>query len=285
MAESFVPSVRLRRIARVLRDWREPTGLSSGEVAAKAGWSATKQSRLENAKIPITPVDVLTLALTYDIPEAERTQAFNAVQAAQAPQWWDEVTQGGLLDDIRDYVELEAESTTARIFKIDLIAGLMQTTDYATALVRGYDPSVSEQVLQSRVDARVKRQARLRGDDPIRLEAIVAEGALHIQVGGREVMREQLRHLIDLTALPNVDLRVLPAAGGAHPAMGVSFALLSFADGEPDVGHIELQERSVYLEEASDVVPYRRTFDSLRELVLDPEESVKLIAEVGNLKR
>ncbi|WP_216209402.1 DUF5753 domain-containing protein [Amycolatopsis aidingensis] len=281
MPEPFNPSIRLRRIARSLREWREPTGLSSGEAAARAGWSAAKQSRLENAAQPITPADVMTLALIYDVAESVRDEVFNATLAVQDKAWWEEAKKGALTADVLAYVELEAEASRVRLFKIDLIPGLLQTAEYAAAISRSFLPRASEELLQARVDARIQRQARVQDGNPLKVEAVITENALRMTIGGPGVMRRQLGRLISVAALPNVDLRVISARSGAYPAMGTPFSILSFATDQPDVGYVELVNKGVYLEEAEDVETYTLNFEGLREVALDPEDSTELISTIG----
>ncbi|MQA07493.1 MAG: helix-turn-helix domain-containing protein [Pseudonocardiaceae bacterium] len=279
--ESFRPSVRLRRIARALREWRESTGLGSGEVAGKAGWSAAKQSRLENASQPITPADVMTLALLYDVPESARNDVFHAALHAQQQGWWDAVAKGALAADVLSYVELESEASSVRTFKIDLMPGLLQTAEYAEAISRANLPRTSEDILRRRVAARVQRQARLEGDNPINVEAVLAEGALRTQVGGPDVMRQQLEHLVELSSRRHVELCVVAARSGAYPAMGTPFSILSFDNGDPDIGYVELVSRGVYLEEPEEVEPYKLGFTGVQEVALDPRESVELISTIA----
>lgn len=276
----YVPNVRMRRIARTLLQWRESRNLKGAEVAAQAGWSTAKQSRLENATQPIQPAEVVTLALLYGIPEEERDAVFNSCLTAQKQGWWDAVDKDALIDDVVGYVELESEATTVRTFKIDLVPGLLQTADYAMAIGEAYLPRASADVIRLRVEARIKRQERLTGDNPIRVEAVLTEGVLRTQVGGPAVMRQQLERLVELSKLSNVDLRVIPAAG-AYPAMGAPFSLLSFESGYPDVGYIDLIDKGAYLEEHEDVEPYRINFAGLQEVAWNPRKSRTLIAEIA----
>lgn len=282
MPDPYRPSIRLRRIARTLREWREPTGWQSGEVAAKAGWSTAKQSRLENATQPITPADVMTLALLYDVAEPVRDKTFKATLAAQERGWWEQIEKEALAADVLSYVELESEASKVRVFKIDLIPGLLQTSEYAGAVGRSILPAVPEEVVQHRVEARTQRQARVQDGDPIEVDAIITEGALRLMVGGPGVMRRQLGRLVSLSTLPNVSVRVIAAGSGAYPSLSTAFSILSFASDEPDVGYIELLDKGVYLEQHNDVEMYTLNFAGLQEVALGPEDSVELISTIGS---
>lgn len=272
--------MRMRRVARTLLHWRESRGVSAADVARKAGWSGAKQSRMENATQPVQPAQVITLALLYDIPETERDAVFTACLAAQERGWWESVSREALVADVLDYVDFESVATTVRTFKIDLIDGLLQTPEYATAIGEAALPPAPADVVQERVDARVKRQERLTGENPIHIEAVLTEGALRVEVGGPEVMRQQLDRLVELSRQPNVDLRVLPATG-AYPAMGAPFYLLSFDGAFPDVGYIEVLGKGVYVEEPADLVRYQINFAGLRKVALNPSKSRNLIAEIA----
>jgi hypothetical protein len=276
----YVPSMRMRRVARALLHWRESRGINAADIARKAGWSGAKQSRLENATQPVQPAQVITLALLYDIPEAERDAVFTACLAAQERGWWETVSREALVADVLDYVDFESVATTVRTFKVDLIDGLLQTQEYAAAIGEAFLPPAPPEVVQERVEARAKRQERLAGENPIHVEAVLTEGALRVEVGGPEVMRQQLDWLVELGKQPNVDLRVLPATG-AYPAMGTPFYLLSFDGAFPDVGYIELLNRGVYVEEPEDLEPYQVNFAGLRKVALSQNKSRSLIAEIA----
>ncbi|MFL6122317.1 helix-turn-helix domain-containing protein [Actinophytocola sp.] len=276
----YVPDMRMRRIARTLLHWRESRGINGTDIAKQAGWSASKQSRLENAIQPAQPSEVITLALLYGVPEAERDAVFNSCVAAQQKGWWDEISEEALVADLVDYFEFESEATTVRTFKIDLVPGLMQTAGYAAAIESAGLPQVSAEVVRERVEARIKRQERLNGEKQINIQAVLTEGALRSQVGGPEVMREQLDRLVEISTLPNVDLRVI-AATGAYPAMGSPFSILSFAHAYPDVGYVELINEGVYIEEPEVLERYEVNFTGLKAVALDPRRSRNLIAKIA----
>lgn len=211
--------------------------------------------------------------------ERERRPVVNPFLAGRRRGWWNTLAHDALVDDALVYVELEDEATKVRTFKIDLVDGLLQTREYATAVIRANRPHASDTLVRSQVDVRIRRQARLHGADPIHVEAILTEGALRIQVGGRETMRRQIDHLLRLAELPNVDLRVVPATG-AYPAMGTPFYILSFT-GYPDVGYVELFDKGVYLEEPGDVELYAIKFAGLRAVAWDPERSREFMTALG----
>lgn len=225
--------------------------------------------------------EVIALAPPYALSGDDKGPVVNPFLARRKPGWWDTLGRGALVDDALVYVELEDEATALRTFKIDLVDGLLQTSEYAAALIRANRPQAPQALIRRQVDARIRRQTRLRGENPIHVEAIITEGALRIPVGGRVAMRHQLEHLLDLIELSNVDLRVVPATG-AYPAMGTPFYILSFDERFPDVGYVEMLDKGVYLEEPDDVQLYGTRFASLRAVALDPEGTRELIATIGS---
>lgn len=204
----------------------------------------------------------------------------NPFLARHRTGWWESVGREALVHDALAYVELENEATRVRTFKIDLVDGLMQTPEYTSAVVRANKPRPAERLVPQRVDVRAQRQARLYGPAPITVEAILTECVLRVQVGGPDVMRRQLEHLLEVMELPNVDLRVVPAST-AYPAMGTPFYILTFTRGYPDIGYVELLDKGVYLEEPADVEQYAIRFAGLRAVALDPDDTRELIAGIA----
>lgn len=246
-----------------------------------AGWVPARRVRGDNGVSSVHPTDVVGFAPVYTMRNSDRGAVVNPFLAKQKHGWWDSVGRDTLVDDARVYVELESEATKVRTFKVDLVDGLMQTSEYAAAVIRANQPRASKALTHQRVEARARRQMRLHGAHPIHVEAIITEGALRIQVGGRDVMRRQLDRLLELTELPNVDLRVVPAAN-AYPAMGTPFYLLSFDRGYPNIGYVELLDKGVYLEEPEDVELYVVRFAGLRAAALDSDKSRDFIAAIGS---
>lgn len=210
----------------------------------------------------------------------ERGPVVNPFLAGRKRGWWDTVGRDALVDDALVYVELEDEALDVRTFKIDLVDGLMQTPEYAAAVIHADQPTAPAALVRRQVDVRTRRQARLHGANPLRVTAIITEGALRIPVGGPATMRRQLGHLLALMELPNVNLGVVPATG-AYPAMGTPFHILSFDSRYPDVGYVELLDKGVYLEEPDEVQLYASRFAGLRAVALGAEQSRELIAAIG----
>ncbi|APU13382.1 MULTISPECIES: helix-turn-helix domain-containing protein [Actinoalloteichus] len=282
MAEDFRAGVRMRRIGRELRKWRNEGDLKLADVTKRLRWSTSKLSKIENAAQTITVIDVLALALVYSVPEAERDRLSNAVLTAQEPGWWQQYGDDVLYEATQDFVELEADAAAERTFTAQLVPGLFQTESYVAALGRAWVPQPSATTVANRTEVRRTRQSRLTGDRSLSVEAVIWEPALRQGVGGPDVMREQLTHLGKLSQLPNVSIQVLPLGTGAFPAMGSGFELLSFTEPHlDDVVYEEHLTHGIYLEEPEEVSAYSLNFEGLKATALDPERSRRLIADAA----
>jgi transcriptional regulator with XRE-family HTH domain len=283
MAETFRAGVRMRRVGRELRRWRERIGLTNAEACRRARWAASKLSKIENAQQPIQGVEVLALGIVYEIDEDERNHLFNACLTAGDQGWWHEYDENILVPAVQDFVELESEASQLCTFKADLIPGLLQTERYAAALATATVPPASPEIVEQRAAIRGARQTRLTGVDPLAMDAIIWEPALRQLVGGPTVMGGQLEHLAKLATQPNVRIQVLPLGSGAFPAMGSTFSILSFREEQyDDVVYIENLTQGLYLEEAADVEVYTAYFAALREAALDMHRSIELVSEIAN---
>ncbi len=157
--------------------------------------------------------------------------------------------------------------------------GVLQTEDYARAVIRGVLSTASTREVEQRVQARIERQAVLSGEDPLLLWVIIDEAALRRMNGGPEVMREQLNHLLAAAAEPHVTLQVIPFGVGSHPGMLGSFVLMNFPDvDDPEIVYIDSMAGDLFLEAEADVRRYSSIFDNLRAVALSPNDSASLIA-------
>ncbi|MGH3426038.1 MAG: DUF5753 domain-containing protein, partial [Mycobacteriales bacterium] len=230
---------------------------------------------MERAEQAIGPADVIALATVYGIGEQERERYVAlALQSRQKGWWttynaWADVSAG-----FEEFVGLESEASGMRSYEDMVVTGLLQTEAYATALVRAWLPRVSDRAVEERVRLRMARQERLHDRVPLRLDTVLTEAALRQQVGGPEVMREQLRHLLDMIELPHISVQVMPFSAGAYPAQNCPFRLLNFPDPEdPAVVCVEYPGGLVYVEDAQEVECFILNFDSLTKRALGPAKS------------
>jgi hypothetical protein len=163
------------------------------------------------------------------------------------------------------------------------VPGLLQTEGYTRAVVTASLPSASNSDLQQHVETRAQRQQSISKDDPLKLWVIVDEAVLHREVGGPQVMAEQLHHLADMARQPHITLQVLPFKVGAHPGMHGAFAIMDFPDtADPELVYIENMAGALYLEKEADVRRYTEMFDQLRAAALNPTDSQRMVARLAD---
>jgi hypothetical protein len=180
------------------------------------------------------------------------------------------------------YIGFEAEARTVRNYEALFIPGLLQTEDYARAVIRGSLPMANEQEIDQRVRARMERQTVLAKDSPLQLWAVVDEAALRRLVGGAAVMRAQLERLIAASREPHVTVQIIPYVVGAYAGMAGSFVLIDFLEtADPAVVYIESLAGDLFLEAEADVRRYTSVFDNLRAVALSPDDSAGLITTLA----
>jgi transcriptional regulator with XRE-family HTH domain len=276
------PSVRSRQLAAELRRLREASSLTGDEVAARLGWSPAKISRVETARNMISPVDLQAMLDLYEVSGQYRDRLTELGRAARQRGWWDKYADM-LGPEYATLIALEADAETLRWFAAQIVPGLLQTENYARDVIRSTLLISPPGEIERRVKVRMSRQRVLDADIPLRLSVILDEAALRRVVGGAEVMREQLRHLLQAADRPNVDLRVLPSATGAHPAVMGEFTILQFPEMDaPDVVYLENMTSNLYVEREAEVFLYAMAFDRLTALTLDPDDSAALISGLAD---
>jgi hypothetical protein len=238
-----------------------------------ARWYPAKRKPSENGASSLPPPNIVKFAPVYNMHVAEREALSPSPNGRNGHG-----PRHPRVDHDLAYADLAAKATRVRTFAIDLVDGLLQTPEYAAAVIRANQPLASEETVRQRVEAWTLRHASVR-DPRTHLEVILTEAALHVQVGGRDVMRRQLAHLLELADLSTVDIRVVPF-GGAYPAMGTPFHILSFGGRRPDVGYVELLDTGLFVEEPDDIEMYVVRFAGLRDVALDQEQTRRVIATI-----
>jgi transcriptional regulator with XRE-family HTH domain len=280
MASEHSPTVRRRRLALELRRLREAARLTCEEVAEHLECSASKISRVETGRVSVSPRDVRDMLELYSVPAAQREGLVQLARDSRQKGWWHAFSDT-MQPQFATYVGLESAASEIRIYEVSLIPGLLQTEDYARAVIRsGMMSSPSEDVERS-VALRMARQPALTRDDPPKVWAVLDEAALRRRVGGSGLMRLQLEHLLDQAALPNVAVQVIPFGGGAHPAMGRPFIILVFPERvDTDVVYLEDLTSALYVEDVAEVDRYNVFFNHLRATALSFDDSAALITSV-----
>lgn len=281
MPESRTPSVRARQLARELRELRVVTGLTGEQVATELGWSAAKVSRIETARTAVTVADLKRLLSLYEASAEHGDRLVGLARTARERGWW-EVFGSGLTGDYITFIGMEADASMMRSFRTGMINGLLQTKRYAAAIIEHEVPVLPPGETERRVQARLKRQDRLYGPEPLHLWTVLDEGILRRRVGDADVMREQLKHLLDVGSRDNITVQVLPFDAGAHPALAVHFNILSFPGAVlPDVVHVEAMTGDLFVEGEKQVFKYMLAFDAVRRKALPERESMELISSIS----
>ena len=275
------PTVRRRRLGAELRRLREAHSLKLEEVAGQLGIAPSTLSRIETGKAPTKTAYLTSMLGIYGVDDpAARKVLVDMAREGHRKGWWsiyDDVLPSGF--DI--YVGLEAEASALRSYETDVVHGLLQTTGYAWAVLRELRPKDPDERIGRGVELRMQRQRLLDQDPPLDLWLILDEGAIRRKIGGAEVMRPQLEHLIQVSGWSNVTLQVLGFAVGAHAGLTGPFSILEFPErGDSAVAYTESVGGVIYLEKEREVRACSEAFDRMRAAALSPAASVELIQQV-----
>jgi len=276
VTERRSPTIRRRRLGAELRDRREKAGITIEGVADLLECSASKVSRIETGHTTATVRDVRDMLGIYGVTGAECDELIQIAREARQKGWWhpySPVLAGA-------YVGLEAAAGSIRAYEQQTVPGLLQTEDYARAMIRSARPDWDADEVDQRVRVRLGRQSLLRQDDPIEVWVVLDETVISRPVGGDAVMRDQLERLVEAADRPNVTLQILPFEVGAHAGMDGTFTILGFPEpGDPDVVYAENATGGLFLEKRDELQKYIFIFDHIRAAAIRPEESVALIAK------
>ncbi|MEU0473491.1 helix-turn-helix domain-containing protein [Streptomyces olivaceus] len=280
MASSVNPTVRRRRLGQELRRLRELKGMTAEEVAERLLVSQSKISRLENGRRSISQRDVRDLCGVYEVEDQRIVDSLMQMAKDSRQQgWWHAF--GDIPYSV--YIGLETDAESLRTYEPQIITGLLQTRAYAEALIQGALPETSVADVEKRVQVRIRRQERISAENnPLRLWVVLDEASLRRVVGGKQVMREQLEHVAEMSQLPHITVQVLPFDVGAHPGINGHYSILEFADAaDSSVVYIEGVTSDLYLEKAPDVQKYTVMYEHLRAQALNVEQSRQRIEDVA----
>ncbi|WP_250562948.1 helix-turn-helix domain-containing protein [Sphaerisporangium fuscum] len=264
-----------------LRRLRERRGITLEAAGHSIRASHSKVSRMELGRVSFRPRDVADLLTLYGvIEENEREAMLSLVAQANRPGWWHN------FDDVlpnwfEAYVGLEEAATRIRSYEVQFIPGLLQTEEYARAVVLLGHPDGPDEEIQRRVDLRMARQKLLARQSPPHLWAVIDEAALRRPLGGREVMRGQIRHLIEAIAAPNITVQVMPFSAGGHAAAGGPFSILRFSEPDlPDVVYLEQLTSAIYLDKRDDLDRYQAVMERLCLDAIPVGETTKALTKI-----
>jgi len=272
------PTVRRRRLALELRRLRESAKLTCEEVADRLECSASKISRVETGRVSVSPRDVRDLLEIYGVPEDQRDSLVQLARESRQKGWWHAYADS-VLPHYATYLGLESAASEIRIFRVNHIPGLMQTEDYARAMIaETAGRSFSEDGRRFAILAERQRQSMTNAP---RVWVVLDEAALRRQVGGPEVMRAQLEYLCDLRSSRGIFLQVIPFAGEPQACMDSPFTILGFPDRmDPNVVCLRYPTGVMWVEDLAEVDRYHVFFHHLQAAALSFDDSVSLMTSV-----
>jgi transcriptional regulator with XRE-family HTH domain len=279
---SVGPTVRRRRLGSELRRLRESQCFKLEEVADRLGIASSTLSRIETGKAPTRTSYLTGMLDLYGVSDQSQRQVLiDMAREGHRKGWW-EVWDGVLPTGFSIYVGLEAEAASLRVYEAQVVHGLLQTEDYARAVMSTVRRRQTPEEIDRLVSLRMQRQAVVTRPDPMELWMILDEAVLRRMVGSSHVTRDQLEHLYEASQWPNVTLQVLAFGSGLHVGLGGSFAIIEFPErSDPDVVYTEGVTGQAHIEERVREVRARaEAFDVLRAAALPPASSARLIRSI-----
>jgi transcriptional regulator with XRE-family HTH domain len=272
------PTVLRILLGSQLRMLREVKGITREEAGYAIRASGSKISRIELGRVSFKERDVTDLLRLYGVDEDEAATLVELAIQANSPGWWHKY--GDVLPDwFQVYVGLEEAASLIRLYEVQFVPGLLQTADYARAVVQLGQPGAAPEEIERRISLRLGRQELLSKPGGPRLWAIVDEAALRRPIGGKEVMRAQLVQLLEATEQPQVTLQVMPFKSGGHAAEAGAFTIMRFPEPDlPDVVYLEQLTSALYLDKRDDVEKYTEVMERLSVEAESPERSVHILS-------
>jgi len=258
------PGIRRRKLAATLKQLREQAGKKPADAAEWLSRSQSTISKIEGGKQAVDIAQVRSLLQLYGVESPESDAIVRLASEASERGWWAAYSDT-VPDWFADYIALETDAVQVQTWDSSLIHGLGQTADVTTALVASGRQGVTEPLLERTTSLRQARQSRLTGDNPVELHMILGEGAVRQVIGGPDVWRGQLSHLLDMSDMDNVTIQVLPFSAGAHPGLVSPFTLLRFGEDyrDMDAAYTEVDRGCLWMERPADLEHYAWVFGEL----------------------
>lgn len=275
------PTVRRILVGAQLRRLREAKGISREDAGYVIRGSGSKISRLELGRVSFKERDIADLLTYYGVDNPEQREALlTLARDANDPGWWHDY------DDVvaswfETYVGLEEAASMIRSYEVQFVPGLLQTEDYARAVVVAGRPELTAEEVERRVRLRTKRQQLLDRPHPAQVWVVVDEAALRRPIGGAKVMRAQIQKLLDLSTKPNVTIQIMPFRFGGHAAEGGAFSVLRFPEPDlPDVVYVEQLVSALYLDKREHLDRYLETMNRLTLDSQPPDLSAETLSKL-----
>lgn len=276
------PLVQRRRLRTELRRARADANLKQGEVAAAMDWSVSKIIRIETGAVGVSTNDLRALLSLYGIPD-RITELVDLAKAARERSWLSSYREA-IPSQYLQYIEYEEAASVLRIYEPLLLPGLLQTKEYATAVIqRLADQGTSQELMDTRIEIRMRRQRLLEQQNPPTVHFIVDEAAIDRLAGEPDTAQDQIARLIEVANRPDITIEVIPFTAGLHRGLLESFIVLEFADTEDsDVLYLETsKDMIVSHDEAGDISGYREVFEELSSISLGHDGTLAYLANLA----
>ncbi|GAB1510514.1 helix-turn-helix transcriptional regulator [Actinophytocola sp. KF-1] len=265
----------------MLRRVRERAGLTGDALARRLGWSPTTISRMENGRRPSTTTDVIqyTVMCGADLSEVQPIVEFTRMAEHEEGYYLSDKRIDGSLQSL---IFHESSAEHSIIYEPQVIHGLLQTPEYARALVTGINSDADDDWVAGVVRTRMERRRILSLPDPAQFTFFIHEHALRLRVGSDAIMYEQLLHLVLTAALDNVTVRIVPSKAGERSAVGGAFHMMEFHDHRPLVYLENLCDGGLILDDPGYVRSYSALMPRLADVALDEGQSRKFAADLAD---
>lgn len=280
MARQAGPSARSRRLTMVLTQLRVAAGLTRADLAKAVGMSPSKITRIESMESGIYEKDLIRLLDFYQVIGERRGEILELVRHAQERGWLRTYSNDAFPEVWQAWIDFEAEATGIFNYEPSMIPGLLQTPEYAKAIIQATTSGLSDSDVDRLVASRMSRQVRLSHAHPLKVHVIIEESVLMRPFGDGHARVRQLLHLASFATHPNVQIQILPIEAGLHRALYGPFAILEFGDNTKLI-HLEAATSGTFLDEEDQINAYRQAWDKLRELAYNAEKSTKLISVIA----
>jgi uncharacterized protein DUF5753/helix-turn-helix protein len=274
------PTVLKILLGAQLRRLRETAGVSRDDAGYHIRASGSKISRLELGRVSFKERDVSDLLDLYHVAGEQKDQLVQLTREANATPWWQKYREV-VPDWFQVYVGLEEAATLIRVYEVQFVPGLLQTEEYARAVVMQGSPGLSPDEVDNRVNVRLGRQRLFAKENAPRLWAIVDEAALRRPMGGRDVLAGQIKRLMEAVSEPNITLQVMPFKYGGHGAEGGAFTIMRFPEADlPDMVYMEYLTGAHYIDKPDEVEVYAAVMERLSVAGTSPEKTRDILADI-----
>lgn len=278
------PVVQRRRLRTELRNARQAAGLTQESVAEAMDWSPSKIIRIEAGSVGVTTNDLKALLSLYGVTDPARVgELIEIARVSRERSWWSDYRDVIASKSFFQFIEYEAAASAIHGFQPVMIPGLLQTEEYARAVVSLFAAADAPPGVETLVRIRMRRQELVTRPDAPSMHFVLDEAAIRRQVGDEQLMRRQFLHLIDLAARPNLTIEVMPFSAGIHPATQGPFVILEFPEAaDDDVLFLETSRGDVIVRDDLDELSrYGEMFEQLKKLSLGPEGSLTYLRTIA----